>query len=172
MSDYIPEINKRLKQVVDYQSSGSVNKFSKLINVSQQKLNRVFSIDKRTGKYPTIPTEIFVKLTEYCDEINVTWILSGKGEMLISEKKNNSNPELELKPMDDLGFGLSDPSVYEKLARTQTQALEETLTELITLKNKLAEMTNKLITVNNTNKVLKERVQELEKALNKDQNIG
>lgn len=160
------ELNNRIILIAKHFGLEKYSDFAKKTGLSHQTVSNYMKGKQKPD------AEKLGKIQQSFDSINALWLLTGKGEMLISEKKNNSNPELELKPMDDLGYGVSDPSVYEKLARTQTQALEETLTELITLKNKLAEMTNKLITVNNTNKALKEKVQELEKALNKDQNIG
>jgi hypothetical protein len=82
----IPEINERIMQVIDYYSNKNVTKFANSIEITQQTLNRLFIIDKRTGKYPLATTEIIKKISEMYD-INANWILTGDGEML----KKSSN---------------------------------------------------------------------------------
>lgn len=73
-------------EIIEYKSNGNVNKFSQLINVSQQKLNRLFLIDTRTGKYPTVPSEVLTRITEMFVEINAGWLLTGKGKMTVDNK--------------------------------------------------------------------------------------
>lgn len=82
----IPEINARIMQVIDYYSNKNVTKFANSIEITQQTLNRLFIIDKRTGKYPLATTEIIKKISEMYD-IDANWILTGKGDMLKSSSK-------------------------------------------------------------------------------------
>ncbi len=85
----IPELNKRILQLVDIKASGSVNKFSKKINISQQKLNRLFILDKRTQKYPSVPTDIIVNISEMFVNINIDWLMTGRGEMFNNQSNEN-----------------------------------------------------------------------------------
>ncbi len=87
----IPEINRRIREVVDNKANGSVNKFSKIVGMSQPRLNRLFNLDQRTNKYPSIPTELLIKITKVFIDINPTWLLTGKGELLLSNKDIDKN---------------------------------------------------------------------------------
>ncbi len=89
-NEKIPDINLRIRQVIDIYANKSVTKFAKSVNISQQTLNRLFVIDKRTGKYPLATTDIIKKISELYD-INATWILTGNGEML--EKSSQTNTQ-------------------------------------------------------------------------------
>jgi hypothetical protein len=89
----LPENNYRIKQVVDYKTGGNVSKFAELIGTSQQKLNRVFKIDTRTGKFPTVPSDIISRITELFVDINPSWLLTGEGEMLLSVNKSELKPK-------------------------------------------------------------------------------
>lgn len=81
----IPEINKRIKQIIDFQTNGNVKKFAESIGIPQQTINRLFNIDTRTNKYPLATTEIITSITEMYVNINPSWLLNGKGEMIIKE---------------------------------------------------------------------------------------
>jgi phage repressor protein C with HTH and peptisase S24 domain len=84
----MPEINTRIKQLIDYSTNGVVKKFAENIGLPQQTLNRLFVIDQRTGKYPLATTDVLHKITEKYD-INACWLLSGEGEMLRNPTAQN-----------------------------------------------------------------------------------
>ena len=87
MDTHIPEINKRIKELINHYTGGRVAPFSELLNgVSQQKLNRLFNIDTRTGKYPLVTTDILVAITEKFVDINSEWLLKGVPPMIIDSK--------------------------------------------------------------------------------------
>ena len=85
----IPKINQRIKQIIDFQTNGNVKKFSELISISQQTLNRLFNVDTRTNKYPIATTDILTSITEMFVDVNSEWLLTGKGEMLKEKKRDN-----------------------------------------------------------------------------------
>lgn len=91
----IPNINIRVKQIIDLQTNGNVKKFAESINISQQTINRLFNIDTRTNKYPLVTTEILISITEMYVHINSYWLLTGNGEMILDEK-----PKEEVKFVD------------------------------------------------------------------------
>ncbi len=85
MSD-IPLINARVKQVVDEFCGGVVQTLAAEIGVSQQKLNRLFLVDKKSGKYPSMPVDILVGITKKFVDVDPAWLLTGKGEIRLKEK--------------------------------------------------------------------------------------
>ena len=96
----LPEINDRIRQLIDLYSNGSVKKFAEnLPNVSQQRLNRLFNVDTRTGKYPIATTDIIVDITEMFVEISAEWLLTGKGEKF--KTKTTEIPVVENDRKDD-----------------------------------------------------------------------
>ena len=56
--DDMPHQNRRLYDLVSDYASGNVSKFAAIIGITQQNINRVFRIDQRTGKYPTVSSTI------------------------------------------------------------------------------------------------------------------
>lgn len=50
--------NRKIYNLVIKQSEGNIKAFSELIGVSQQVLDRIFRIDKRTNKYPSVSYSI------------------------------------------------------------------------------------------------------------------
>jgi len=91
----LPKLNSRILQVIDYKTNGNISAFAKIIDVSQQKLDRLFKIDNRTQKVPSVPSEILVNITEKFNEIDSDWLLMGNGEMLkIKNTKSTENVTL------------------------------------------------------------------------------
>lgn len=78
----IPEINSRISQIIDYKSNGNRKKFAETIGIAQQSVNRLFNIDTRTKKYPTVTTDILIAITEMFVDIDACWLLTGRGNML------------------------------------------------------------------------------------------
>ena len=87
----IPGINIRIRQLIDFYTKGSVKKFAESINIDQQKLNRLFNIDTRTGKYPVATTDIIRLIVELYVHIDAAWLLTGQGEMLKNHQKTGNN---------------------------------------------------------------------------------
>lgn len=50
----LPLPTRKLAQLIDSKCNGNVSEFSMLIGKSQQVINRLFNIDKRSGKYPSL----------------------------------------------------------------------------------------------------------------------
>lgn len=127
----IPDINNRIRQLVDYYANGKVIRFSDLIGVKQQTINRLFNLDTRTGKYPVATTEILVAITEMLVDISADWLLIGRGEMLKPKTgKQNIVAEVMCK---------SDPRDAEIIAANKE--IVETQKELIsTLKQRINDL--------------------------------
>lgn len=54
----MPLMNKAVYQLVLLKAEGNVRTFSKMIGMSQQRINRLFLVDKRSGNYPTVSQDI------------------------------------------------------------------------------------------------------------------
>lgn len=89
----IPEINKRVFQLIEIYTNRSVKKFAETIGIPQQTLNRLFNKDTRTGKYPIVTTEILVSISKMYVDINANWLITGSGDMYL-----NSKAEQEISP--------------------------------------------------------------------------
>jgi hypothetical protein len=81
----MPAANKRVREVIDERAGGNVLKFVSLINegkiesqISQQKLNRLFNLDPRTGKWPTVPHDIFEAILIRFPEVDAAWLITGQ----------------------------------------------------------------------------------------------
>jgi hypothetical protein bfra3_16308 len=85
----LPIENQRVKNVIDFTTKGNVLQFSKEIGISQPRINRLFSIDTRSGKYPLVSFEIVQAIINKFVNINAEWLLTGEGEML---KSDNNTP--------------------------------------------------------------------------------
>lgn len=98
----IPDINKRIKELVNEFSAGNVQKFVDLIGVGHQVLNRIFSIDTRNNKYPKPSGLILTAIQTKLPQVNATWLLTGEGEMLNKiEDDLDGNLMVRLKDVDD-----------------------------------------------------------------------
>ena len=59
----LPEINKRIRDIIDNDFNGNVLKFSKYIGLnSSSKINRLFSKDKRNNEYPDVSVDIIQRI--------------------------------------------------------------------------------------------------------------
>lgn len=85
----LPDINFRVKTLIDYYTNGSVKRFSELIKLSSsQKLNRIFNIDKRNGEYPEVSSDILISIANMFSDVDARWLLTGQGEMFLSNDKS------------------------------------------------------------------------------------
>lgn len=87
-------------------------------------LNQYFSKHRKTGKFMTPSTDTVYAIAEAFPDINLTWLLLGKGPMLLPE---NSHPMAQ--NVDYLG--MLDRALY------QAEELEKKMTEL---RNQLAKL--------------------------------
>lgn len=86
----LPAINQRVKDVIDCYTNGTISAFAdKLGAISQQTVNRIFHIDKRTGKYPVPTTDILVAITNMFVDVNPRWLLTGSGSMFLEDNTPN-----------------------------------------------------------------------------------
>jgi hypothetical protein len=87
----LPIENQRVKDLINYYHNGNELLFSKSIGISQPRINRLFSIDVRNGKYPIVSFDIIQSIINKFIMVSAEWLITGKGEML---KKNEIDNEL------------------------------------------------------------------------------
>ena len=85
----LPDLNNRIRTVIEDKTNGSVRKFAEKIGLSQQKINRLFNIDTRTNKYPTVTSDVLIRIAEMFVDIDPRWLLTGEGTMLIKSLNND-----------------------------------------------------------------------------------
>ncbi len=96
MKKNLPELNSRIDGLMDELTEGNVVKLTWLLSqkapqfkISQQKLNRIFIPDPRTKKIPSVPSDILMALA-LSTNVNADWLLTGRGEMLLSSPNDQS----------------------------------------------------------------------------------
>ena len=92
----LPDLNNRIRKVIEDKTNGSVRRFAEQAGISQQKINRLFNIDTRTQKIPSVPSDILIRITEMFVDVNPRWLLTGKETMYLSHD-NGSQSESEIK---------------------------------------------------------------------------
>jgi len=89
--DLLPPINKRVKDVIELKKKGNVSRFAQEVGLGQQVVNRLFKIDIRTNKYPSVSMNVVRTITDFYPDINQEWLLHGKGDMLKQNLSKESN---------------------------------------------------------------------------------
>lgn len=122
--DELPLPNKRIYDLVQSKTDGTVAAFAEMIGVTQQVLDRIFKKDKRSNKYPSISKKIKdgLKNTFGLDEV---WLLTGEGEMLVSNDSSTVkviDNENDLKSALEKGIRLL-PEVDFKFAAGQIELI-------------------------------------------------
>lgn len=87
----LPDINRRVKKIIDTERNGNVRRFSLDMGLSDSsKINRLFNKDKRTDEYPLPSTDI-VLLIKIVYGYSPNWILCGIGEEKINDVEKHVN---------------------------------------------------------------------------------
>ncbi|MFQ8802727.1 MAG: helix-turn-helix transcriptional regulator [Paraprevotella clara] len=94
----MPYANKKVYELIQKETNGNVRAFAQSINVSQQVLNRIFCIDKRNGKYPSVSNDIKKGIIEVYDKDEIWFIAdidSNESEMSKHSSEEENNKELD-----------------------------------------------------------------------------
>lgn len=157
----LPPLNKRLYQFA-IENAGSIYAFSKNIELSQPRINSLFHVSEKTGKYPTIQSDVIEAILKKYN-LNTHWFYTGTGSMLknipensenlskqsISEERNNSideliNQKIEKTVMENIPAIIS--AVMEgmnKQMEGQNQVINKQLDMLQEVIRSLADLNNK-----------------------------
>jgi len=93
----LPAINQRVKDIVHLYANGSDKKFSELLELSNsQKFNRIFNVDSRNNKIPLPTSETLIAIANKFSDIDLEWLLTGKGEMIKKEEIEFSSGTIEI----------------------------------------------------------------------------
>lgn len=102
-------MNKRLKQLIDYYGI-STRQFEQKINVSNGVIAKVLV------QNTTLRSDVLSKIADSFPDINIGWILTGKGEMFLQKSGNT--------PEEDTRFVKIPTDVWETM-QLQTASLKE-----------------------------------------------
>lgn len=105
MDKNLPEPNQRILDIIQEKAGGNVLKFASIISegrdnpVSQQKLNRLFNVDTRTGKFPSVSHDIFEAILMKFPDVDAKWLVTGLTNFELAEddpayKKNTGTLEM------------------------------------------------------------------------------
>ena len=61
----MPYANQKLLELIDIHADGRVQKFAKMVGLSQQRINRLFNRDTRSGQYPRMTEEVKTAIIEH-----------------------------------------------------------------------------------------------------------
>ncbi|MDM1548746.1 S24 family peptidase [Empedobacter falsenii] len=84
----LPIENQRVQELIDLFCDGNRSQFSKEINVSQPRINRLFNLDNRSDKYPIVTLDILQAIVERWNDVNFNWLAIGELPRLKSKNNN------------------------------------------------------------------------------------
>lgn len=128
-------ISQRIKFLIDELYGGSVRKFCLAIGYgSSQKINRLFSEDKRTGKFPVPTIGIINDISNKLD-INKTWLTDGVGNYSAKQDIPDTSQksiqyimqENEALKKENNDLLRENRELYRKLLSSKDQALDKSL---------------------------------------------
>lgn len=107
----MPYANQKLLELVDNHADGRVQKFAKLVGLTQQRINRLFNRDPRNGQFPRMTDEIKKVVTEHFglddrffimpptqEEVNPYVRLFGSENITDNESLNDIRPSRSYNP--------------------------------------------------------------------------
>lgn len=114
----MPYANKKVYELIQSETDGNVRAFAKSINVSQQSMNRIFCVDKRNGKYPSISNEIKQGIIDTYGKDEI-WFISDissyrQSEIIPQEEQHPTDSSYKLVPVihiDSVGGMHSDNDI-------------------------------------------------------------
>ncbi|MBA4318789.1 MAG: peptidase S24 [Flavobacterium sp.] len=80
---------------------GNELRFSKEIGISQPRINRLFSTDPRSGKYPVVSFEIIQAIINKYIILSAEWLISGRGLIEITKENASQEPRTVYKKNGD-----------------------------------------------------------------------
>lgn len=91
----MPEINKRIYRIIDFNHANCINKFATSIGIPPSSIYRLYRKNKRTQKYPRPTIQIIISIIEAYPDINANWILTGEGSLFLNAipPRQGSNTE-------------------------------------------------------------------------------
>lgn len=110
----IPDITLRIREIINIMFSGNELAFSKAIDISQPRINRLFKPDPRNNNYPHPSLEMVEKITNKFINISSEWLLTGNGSMLKEEGLESNQGGIPLVSTEAIaGFGSSSFNILD-----------------------------------------------------------
>lgn len=78
-------INERILKIIEYFHEGSVENFAEYINIPEPKLKKILQVNEKTRRYPEPSYKILFFILKNYPQINSSWFIWGKGEMLLKD---------------------------------------------------------------------------------------
>ena len=127
--DGLPDINFRIKKIIDEQFNGNVRKFSKHIGLNDSsRINRLFNKDTRYNNYPSPSLDIIVLISRALN-CSTDYLINGE-----EKKANNINIDTRRNKIegndniisDDSDVNIQkDASEYLEIIRKQQNQIDE-----------------------------------------------
>ncbi len=113
----MPLVNQRIRSIIDTNYKGSVRAFCIALGFSDsQKINRLFKLDVRNGKYPTPSIDVLNMISNKLD-ISLIWLQYGEGSMLKNEAQPTKAPKVSYGAhIKNLFSDLSDEEIKSLIA--------------------------------------------------------
>lgn len=87
-------MNNRLRQIIEYYNI-SIRKFSSLISTNESTIRKILS------KNTSIQSNNLQKIAENFPQINLDWLITGRGEMLLMEQQQEKQQKTPSPVADD-----------------------------------------------------------------------
>ena len=82
----LPDINRRIRELIDIKENRSISKFSEKIGQSHQVISRIFRVDKRLDKFPSVSFSLLRSIKDAYPDVSEHWLEKGVGEMLTTPR--------------------------------------------------------------------------------------
>ena len=86
--------NKKVYELIQEKTNGNVKAFAESIGVAQQSLNRIFSIDKRNDKFPSISNDIKQGIIRVYGKDEI-WFIADAGKATENKRERPYKPTME-----------------------------------------------------------------------------
>ena len=123
----LPPLNKRLYQFA-IENAGSIYAFSKNIELSQPRINSLFHVSEKTGKYPTIQSDVIEAILKKYT-LNTPWFYTGFGSMLKNIPENSEN--LSKQSTSEERNNSIDELINQKIEKTVMENLDRTIDTIL-----------------------------------------
>ena len=113
----LPLPSQKIYRLIQDVTNGNIKSFAESINVSQQSLNRIFCIDKRNGKYPSVSDDIKNGIIKTYGKNEIWFITDNMNESAIKEDAAPPKDNYRLVPIihiDSVGGMHSQNSIVQE----------------------------------------------------------
>lgn len=94
------EVNRRIRKIMEYSRLGQQG-FSDQVGLSKSVISKVVREKANAGM------KVVFQVLDAFPEVNADWLIRGRGEMIISKKKQNNGDSLE-KEVENLKTRIED----------------------------------------------------------------